>query len=190
MILEDESRQNGRPRVLLLKHADEVLDRLLAEGFIECNPEMFRGVTASLNQIRETILSRAIFAHEQTNLKFDMVKVTPAERLSYVERLRDILPPEYAELQRLMKMLKRDAAVRASDLSHGLRRLLLRPTVKRQDDPVLHDLLMRILVSLNTFSYEEVYAHNRAYFFGQYLKWTRAEKRWSRACIKGESVTE
>ena len=80
--------------------------------------------------------------------------------------------------------LKKGDAVIPDDFSEELQFLLLRPTRDPEDDPLLYDLLMRLVVSLSVVPPEVLYAYNKSHFFAQYMNWSLSKRKGAVHAIK------
>lgn len=180
IVFEQESHcLAGRENVFSLSDVDGLFERLIEEKLLWCPIDLFREKPYILDKIQDRLFTDSIFEYESGDEDFDLTSVTPQGKRQYLQIVHNTNPPEYYELDRLKAKLAQRRDLKPNDLSLGLQRLLLRPRVDRDKDPMLYNLLMRLLSSLVPVPYEVMYAFNKHHFFKQYQTWSTARQKWA-----------
>lgn len=188
LILEDHKSPFIGDDVILLRDRERVLDMLVSRGLVDVYLD--RADVNWLEAILDSLVAEVFFSKHPRK---DLRENDTWSWNGYLNEARKFLPSEYFEIERLMVNLEMGGAeaLAVPALSQSARELLLRPKKQfEKEDPLLYDLLMQLLVSVNHASPAYVYAFNKKTFFERYARWPVNKKHWSIARILGSTIVQ
>lgn len=186
LILEGDDKEDVcGDEVVHIKNHSKILEKLIELGFLKCDFGSFDQL--ALTRIKDVMLSEAIFAHNPDENVGSLLN--PAKRKSYVRQLNGSLPEEFHEMEKLIIRLERKEPISVDKLPQGLFNLLLRPLPScRDENPLLFELLMKLIVNLQPMPPEVVYGYDKNLFFDRYTQWTEAKRQWAIGWIRENRV--
>ncbi|MFC1609099.1 DUF6638 family protein [Patescibacteria group bacterium] len=155
-----------------------IIFRLKQLGLIKYDLEWWKDNLERLEVIRDSFLMEVL---DGSDSKLNFVELNEAHQKGVVQNIKEYLPDEYFELDKLILSLrtgKGDALV-----SEKIEPFLLRPSKKVND--LAQDVLWHVLTLVcDGRQIVRLYRYDKDEFFKLYSRWKTPRRRWSEKVIK------
>ncbi len=185
LILENKAwmKELGDDMKGVFSIADRMLhSSLIREGLVRISLNHYERHPHLLDIKRECIFVDILSAR-WPDLDYDELNLGQKKR--YVRQLKEDLPKEFFEIERLAKQIKGGRSPH-SHLSHDMTKTLVYPS-PNLPEPV-RDMLWQLITEISPLDVVQLYTYNKSKFFELYQEWPPCKKNWAVKLIKTHYV--
>ncbi len=147
--------------------------RLMFEGLTKFDMRYYHKNPDALDIKRECIFVDILSEH-YPELRYARLNLGQKKRL--VRQLKDYLPKEFFEIERLARQVK-SGQVPRGNLSYNMMRILMYPN---PDLPLsVQEVLWQLITEIEPLDIVLLYTYNKSKFFLLYEEWTQTKKDWA-----------
>lgn len=186
MAVEHESvkREYGLDeKNIFLTSSPDLIDLLLEEGITAINFNYYRDHLDVLRLKRECMVLNLM---SEIHPEVFYHNLTSAQQDRYIHSIKDRLPEEFFEIERLIWGLDRNQEYQSANLSPALRRILAHPSYHLPEQIV--EIVWQLLTDNEPLDILMLYTFNKRRFFLWYDKWVDSKKEWAVSVLKENYV--